>query len=62
LAILLVPTAIVHCLDTAAYASRIAGVWTGRLALTGTMFTILVLASNVAYACTTCSSRRASSS
>ncbi len=49
LAIILVLTGIVHCLDTAAYASRIAGVRTGRLALTGALFNIVALASRVAY-------------
>jgi hypothetical protein len=49
LAIILVLTGIVHCLDTAAYASRIAGVRTGRLALTGALFNIVSLASRVAY-------------
>ena len=49
LAVILVLTAIVHCLDTAAYASRIAGVRTGRLALTGALFNIVALASRVAY-------------
>jgi hypothetical protein len=49
LAIILVLTALVHCLDTAAYASRIAGVRTGRLALTGALFNIVALASRVAY-------------
>ena len=48
LAIILVLTAVVHCLDTAAYASRIAGVRTGRLALTGALFNIGALASRVA--------------
>jgi hypothetical protein len=41
-------TAVVHCLDTAAYASRIAGVRTGRLALTGALFSIVSLVSRVA--------------
>ena|SRR5579859_1797237 len=49
LTIILVLTGIVHCLDTAAYASRIAGVRTGRLALTGALFNIVALASRVAY-------------
>jgi hypothetical protein len=49
LAIILVLTGVVHCLDTAAYASRIAGVRTGRLALTGALFNIVALASRVAY-------------
>ncbi len=49
LAIILVLTLVVHCLDTAAYASRIAGVRTGRLALTGALFNIVALASRVAY-------------
>ncbi len=48
LAIILVLTLVVHCLDTAAYASRIAGVRTGRLALTGALFNIVALASRVA--------------
>jgi hypothetical protein len=48
LAIILVLTGVVHCLDTAAYASRIAGVRTGRLALTGALFNIVALASRVA--------------
>jgi hypothetical protein len=49
LAIILILTAVVHCLDTASYASRIAGVRTGRLALTGALFSIVSLASRVAY-------------
>ena len=49
LAIILTLTIAVHCLDTAAYASRIAGVRTGRLALTGALFNIVALASRVAY-------------
>ena len=49
LAIIVVLTGLVHCLDTAAYASRIAGVRTGRLALTGALFNIVALASRVAY-------------
>ncbi len=48
LTIILLLTAVVHCLDTAAYASRIAGVRTGRLALTGALFSIVSLASRVA--------------
>ncbi len=49
LALILILTGVVHCLDTAAYASRIAGVRTGRLALTGALFNIVALASRVAY-------------
>jgi hypothetical protein len=49
LVLILALTAVVHCLDTAAYASRIAGVRTGRLALTGALFNIVSLASRVAY-------------
>ena len=49
LTVILLLTAVVHCLDTAAYASRIAGVRTGRLALTGALFNIVSLASRVAY-------------
>ncbi len=49
LAMILVLTLVVHCLDTAAYASRIAGVRTGRLALTGALFSIVSLASRAAY-------------
>jgi hypothetical protein len=48
LVIILILTGVVHCLDTAAYASRIAGVRTGRLALTGALFNIVALASRVA--------------
>jgi hypothetical protein len=48
LTIILLLTAVVHCLDTAAYASRIAGVRTGRLALTGALFNIVSLLSRVA--------------
>lgn len=48
LAVILLLTAAVHCLDTASYASRIAGVRTGRLALTGALFNIVSLASRVA--------------
>jgi hypothetical protein len=46
---ILILTCIVHCLDTASYASRIAGARTGRLALTGALFSIVSLASRVAY-------------
>jgi hypothetical protein len=49
LALILVLTAVVHCLDTASYASRIAGARTGRLALTSALFNIVSLASRVAY-------------
>jgi hypothetical protein len=49
LAIILLLTGLVHCLDTASYASRIAGTRTGRLALTGAMFNIVSLVSRVAY-------------
>jgi hypothetical protein len=42
-------TMVVHCLDTASYASRIAGARTGRLALTGALFNIVALGSRVAY-------------
>lgn len=48
-AIILLLTGVVHCLDTASYASRIAGARTGRLALTGALFSIVSLASRVAY-------------
>lgn len=48
LTIILVLTAVVHCLDTASYASRIAGVRTGRLALTGALFSIVSLLSRTA--------------
>ena len=49
LAIILVLTGLVHCLDTASYASRIAGTRTGRLALTGALFNIVSLFSRAAY-------------
>ena len=49
LPIILIPAAVVHCLDTASYASRIVGARTGRLALTGALFNIVSLASRVAY-------------
>ncbi len=49
LAIILLLTAVVHCLDTASYASRIAGARTGRLALTGALFSLVSLASRTAY-------------
>ncbi len=49
LAFILVLTCVVHLLDTASYASRIAGARTGRLALTGALFSIVSLASRVAY-------------
>ncbi|SPE55140.1 conserved membrane hypothetical protein [Verrucomicrobia bacterium] len=49
LIVILLLTGVVHCLDTAAYASRIAGARTGRLALTGALFSIVSLASRVAY-------------
>jgi hypothetical protein len=49
LAVILVLTGAVHCLDTASYASRIAGARTGRLALTGALFSIVSLVSRVAY-------------
>lgn len=48
LTLILLLTAVVHCLDTASYASRIAGVRTGRLALTGALFNIVSLLSRVA--------------
>jgi hypothetical protein len=48
LIIILVLTGVVHCLDTASYASRIAGARTGRLALTGALFSIVSLFSRVA--------------
>ncbi len=48
LTIILLLTVVVHCLDTASYASRIAGVRTGRLALTGALFSIVSLLSRVA--------------
>jgi hypothetical protein len=43
LTVILLLTAVVHCLDTASYASRIAGVRTGRLATTGALFSIVSL-------------------
>jgi hypothetical protein len=46
---ILILTAVVHCLDTASYASRIAGARTGRLALTSALFNIVSLASRAAY-------------
>ncbi len=49
LLIILLLTGVVHCLDAASYASRIAGARTGRLALTGALFNIVSLASRVAY-------------
>ena len=49
LTLILLLTVAVHCLDTVAYASRIAGVRTGRLALTGALFNIVSLVSRVAY-------------
>jgi hypothetical protein len=49
LVLILVLTGLVHCLDTASYASRIAGARTGRLALTGALFNIVSLGSRVAY-------------
>ncbi len=49
LGIIFALTAIVHCLDTSSYASRIAGARTGRLALTGALFSIVSLGSRVAY-------------
>ena len=49
LPLIFILTALVHCLDTAAYASRIAGARTGRLALTGALFNIVSLASRAAY-------------
>jgi len=49
LALILLLTMIVHCLDTASYASRIAGARTGRLALTGALFNVVSLGSRVAY-------------
>ena len=49
LLLILLLTGVVHCLDTASYASRIAGVRTGRLALTGALFSIVSLFSRVAY-------------
>jgi hypothetical protein len=49
LAIILVLTVVVHCLDTASYALRVAGARTGRLALTGALFNAVSLSSRVAY-------------
>jgi hypothetical protein len=49
LALILLLTMVVHCLDTASYASRIAGARTGRLALTGALFNVVSLGSRVAY-------------
>jgi hypothetical protein len=49
LAIILLLTGLVHSLDTASYASRIAGTRTGRLALTGALFNIVSLLSRAAY-------------
>jgi hypothetical protein len=49
LALILLLTTIVHCLNTASYASRIAGVRTGRLALTGALFNVVSLGSRAAY-------------
>ncbi len=49
LTIILVLTGLVHCLDTASYASRIAGTRTGRLALTGALFNVVSLFSRAAY-------------
>lgn len=49
MAIILALTATVHCLDTASYASRIAGVRTGRPAMASALFNIVSLASRVAY-------------
>jgi hypothetical protein len=46
---ILILTGVVHCLDTASYASRISGARTGRLALTGALFSIVSLASRAAY-------------
>jgi hypothetical protein len=48
LPIILLLTLVVHCLDTASYASRIAGVRTGRLALTGALFNVVSLLSRAA--------------
>ena len=50
LLLILLLTGVVHCLDTASYASRIAGARTGRLALTGALFNIVSLASRAAVA------------
>lgn len=47
--IILVLVAVVHCLDTASYAARIAGARTGRVALTGALFSVVSLVSRVAY-------------
>ncbi len=49
MAIILALTAAVHCLDTDSYASRIAGVRTGRPAMASALFNIVSLASRVAY-------------
>jgi hypothetical protein len=49
LPLILVLVVVVHGLDTAAYASRIAGVRTGRLAITSALFNIISLTSRVAY-------------
>jgi hypothetical protein len=47
--IILALVTVVHCLDTASYAARIAGARTGRLALTGALFSVVSLVSRVAY-------------
>jgi hypothetical protein len=49
LLVILLLTGVVHSLDTASYASRVAGVRTGLPAMTGALFNIVSLASRVAY-------------
>ena len=45
LALILVFTALVHAIDTGAYAARLAGVRTGRLALAGSLYNALAIVS-----------------
>jgi hypothetical protein len=48
LALVLVFTALIHLIDTGAYAARLAGVRTGRLVLAGSLYNVLSLVSRAA--------------
>lgn len=50
LAVIFVLTMIIHAVNTSAYAARMAGVRTGRLALAGSLFSVLALGSRGANA------------
>lgn len=50
LVIILLMTAVIHAVDTSAYAARLAGVRTGRLALARSLYNVLALSSRAANA------------